>query len=269
MKKVISIIVGGVIISVLVFSVARIISDGGPQEVSVKRESSAQDPRNAETQEADMDSESAPQEDGRETGDEVSENFPVEDMTQEEPKETTEEKEEKPAEKEDAQAPEDFSANISVRKNFVTWGFEKAENRDIYAVILHSSYNPNGGDKYDTEKIIDIYKGYGVSPHYIISRDGTITQLVDEKNIAYHAGVSRLPNGETDVNRVSIGIEIVTSDDSDDEPTSKQYDAINRLLKDIKSRHDIKYVLGHDDIAPGRKTDPWNFSWDKIVVNSK
>lgn len=148
-------------------------------------------------------------------------------------------------------------------KRLVSWGFAEAQGRTIDTIIIHSSYNALGGDKYDTDKVIAIYKSYEVSPHYIIDRDGKILQLVEEKNIAYHAGVAKLPDGRTNVNAVSIGIEML-NDDAGDAYTDKQYAALSSLIADIKKRYAIRYVLGHDDVAPGRKTDPWNFDWKRV-----
>lgn len=148
-------------------------------------------------------------------------------------------------------------------KRLVSWGFAEAQGRTIDTIIVHSSYNALGGDKYDADKVIAIYKSYEVSPHYIIDRDGKILQLVEEKNIAYHAGAAKLPDGRTNVNSVSIGIEML-NDDAGDAYTDKQYSALSFLLGDIKKRYAIRYVLGHDDVAPGRKTDPWNFDWKRV-----
>ena len=111
-------------------------------------------------------------------------------------------------------------------------------------------------------KIIGIYKSYGVAAHYLIGRDGKILKLVEEKNIAYHAGVSTVPDGRNNVNKFSIGIELVANEK--DGYTKEQYDSVSRLVNEIKSRYDIKYVLGHKDISPGRKTDPWKFDWNKL-----
>lgn len=158
----------------------------------------------------------------------------------------------------------DSPSSANVTKKIVSWGFEKMENRTVDTVILHSSYNPLEGEKYDVDAVIGIYKTYGVSPHYIIDRGGKIIQLVEEKNSAYHAGVSALPDGRTNVNAVSIGIEIL-NDDKGDGYTEAQYHSINALLADIQRRYALRYLLGHKDIAPGRKTDPWNFQWNKII----
>jgi len=146
--------------------------------------------------------------------------------------------------------------------DLISWGFTPSSGRDIDTVIIHSSFNALEGDEYDTDAIIAIYKEYGVGAHYIIERGGKVRKLIEEKNIAYHAGVSELPDGRTKVNEVSIGIEMVGN--YDDGFTKEQYASLESLLDEINSRYDITYILGHDEIAPGRKTDPWNFDWKKI-----
>lgn len=155
------------------------------------------------------------------------------------------------------------SSSLSITNRLMSSGYAPSSGRKIDTVILHSSYNSLGGDKYSVSKIVDIYESYGVSAHYIIDRQGKIYRLVEEKNVSYHAGVSRVPDGRTNVNDFSIGIEIV-NDDKGDEYTDAQYKAVRALVDDLKQRYSVKYVLGHDDIAPGRKSDPWNFDWDKL-----
>ena len=152
--------------------------------------------------------------------------------------------------------------NANVINRLVSWGYTASSNRKIKAIIIHSSYDAQGSDPYSVSGLIKEYKNYGVAPHYLIDRSGSVYLLVAEKNIAYHAGVAKLPDGETQVNEVSIGIEIMTT--KDESPTSAQYLALKGLIKDIKGRYAIKYVLGHVDIAPGRKDDPWNFDWNKL-----
>jgi N-acetyl-anhydromuramyl-L-alanine amidase AmpD len=138
-------------------------------------------------------------------------------------------------------------------------------NRNIDAVIVHSVYNKSSDDKYNVDLIIKQFSNYRVSSHYIIDREGTIFQLVKEKDISFQAGKSCLPDGRTGVNSCSIGIELITTKDSLDAPTSKQVKSLVLLVKNIKSRYKIKYVLRHSDIAPGRKTDPWNMNWDDFL----
>lgn len=145
---------------------------------------------------------------------------------------------------------------------FVSWGFEKASDRKIDTIIIHSSYDALGKDPYSIDGIIAEYKQYGVSAHYLIARDGTTFQLVENKNIAYHAGESKVPDGRTGVNKFSIGVEMVNTENG--KFADEQYSAVNQLIASLKKQYSIKYVLGHSDIAPGRKTDPWGIDWTMV-----
>lgn len=149
-----------------------------------------------------------------------------------------------------------------IENKLVSWGFAKSTGRKIDTIVVHSSYNSLGSDKYDPDSIIDIYKQYGVSAHYLIGRDGTAYRLVEEKNIAWHAGVSRTPDGRTNVNDFSVGVEMINT--MDGKYANVQYDTLNQIIKNLKSKYEIKYILGHSEIAPGRKTDPWRIDWDRI-----
>lgn len=149
---------------------------------------------------------------------------------------------------------------LNIINKKVNFGYEKASNRSIDAVIVHSTFNNSGGDFYNIDLVIKQFSTYKVSAHYVIGRDGKIYQLVDEKDLSYHAGKSSLPDGRTNVNTCSIGIELMTS--YTEGPSEQQITALLSLITDIKKRYQINYVLRHSDIAPGRKTDPWNMNWD-------
>jgi len=84
-----------------------------------------------------------------------------------------------------------------------------------------------------------------------------------EKNVAFHAGKSKLPNGQTNVNSLSIGIELMTS--FEETPTEDQIQALVFLVNKIQKQYKIEYVLRHSDIAPERKTDPWNMDWEGFL----
>ena len=155
-------------------------------------------------------------------------------------------------------------STLKIINKAVSFGMCTCKNRNIDAVIVHSVFNAVG-DKYSVDLVIKQFSRYRVSSHYIVGRDGTIYQLVKEKNISYQAGRSQLPDGRTAVNACSIGIEVITSKDSLDAPTEQQVKSLAILVKDIKKRNKIKYVLRHSDIAPGRKTDPWNMDWDDFL----
>ncbi|PPD29404.1 MAG: N-acetylmuramoyl-L-alanine amidase [Hyphomicrobium sp.] len=104
-----------------------------------------------------------------------------------------------------------------------------------------------------------------VSAHYVIDVDGRITQLVAEDLRAWHAGVSNW-SGETDINSLSIGIEIQNPGHADGYATfgARQMAAVAALSADIVRRRRIKpvRVLAHSDVAPLRKIDPGEkFDW--------
>ncbi len=104
-----------------------------------------------------------------------------------------------------------------------------------------------------------------ISAHYMIDYDGSVTQFVDEEKRAWHAGKSYW-KGETDINSVSIGIEL--QNNGEEEFPQKQIEVLAALCKDIMRRHDIpcENILGHSDIAPDRKKDPGlHFPWEGFI----
>ena len=113
-----------------------------------------------------------------------------------------------------------------------------------------------------------------VSAHYMIWEDGRVTQLVDEDKRAWHAGVSSW-QGDDDLNSRSIGIEIVNGGHDFPLPDGSlppypipQVHALIELYHDITSRRDIpkSRLVGHSDIAPGRKADPGeHFPWERLA----
>jgi N-acetylmuramoyl-L-alanine amidase len=106
-----------------------------------------------------------------------------------------------------------------------------------------------------------------VSAHFVIERDGTLYQLVDEERRAWHAGASRW-GADTDINSSSIGIEL---DNNGREPYAEpQVVALMQLLGDLLSRYRMPAanVVGHGDVAPGRKVDPSAlFPWKRLAQN--
>lgn len=112
-----------------------------------------------------------------------------------------------------------------------------------------------------------------VSAHYMVETDGSVFQLVDEENRAWHAGVSEW-QGVTDINSASIGIEIVNgghdwpeADGSLAAYPDVQIMSVIALCKAICARHGDLAVLGHSDIAPARKIDPGeHFPWQGLAA---
>jgi N-acetyl-anhydromuramoyl-L-alanine amidase len=153
---------------------------------------------------------------------------------------------------------------------------QRPQNVQISLVVVHNISLPPGEfntpyiedfftNKLDTNKhdyfktLVDVK----VSAHLLIKRNGTIIQFVDFDQRAWHAGKS-IFNKTPDCNNYSIGIELEGVDDIGYE--TQQYDALNKVLSDLKSHYPITDVVGHSDIAPGRKTDPGDaFNWNKLT----
>jgi len=101
-----------------------------------------------------------------------------------------------------------------------------------------------------------------VSAHFFIRRDGSLVQFVACAQRAWHAGVSAWC-GRAQCNDYSIGIELEGTDDV--RYTAAQYQALARLIRALRRRYPIDAIAGHEDIAPGRKTDPGPaFNWSRL-----
>jgi N-acetylmuramoyl-L-alanine amidase len=108
-----------------------------------------------------------------------------------------------------------------------------------------------------------------VSSHYLVEEDGRIFRLVAEERRAWHAGRS-FWKGEEGVNHASIGIEIVNpGHEFGYRPFPEaQIAAVIALLADIRGRWTIEdsRIIGHADVAPGRKQDPGElFPWKRLA----
>ena len=106
--------------------------------------------------------------------------------------------------------------------------------------------------------------GLRVSAHFLVARDGVVTQFVSCESRAWHAGVSNY-RGREKCNDFSIGIELEGTDDSAYEPA--QYRALSAAILQLCAAYrslSIEHITGHSDIAPGRKTDPGDaFDWPR------
>lgn len=141
-------------------------------------------------------------------------------------------------------------------------GFATRTRRDIDTIVIHTSYNPLGGDVYGVDNLLAIFHDYGVSSHYLIDREGRVYQLVADKDMSYHAGISRMPDGRTSVNQFSIGIELLNT--PEDACTEAEYESLRKLIALLKIRYPINNIVGHGQIAPQRRNDPLNFDWTRL-----
>ncbi len=151
---------------------------------------------------------------------------------------------------------------LIIIKRPISSGYRHQSARNIDTVVLHSAFAKGEPNPYDPEAVIRLFRQYSVSAHYVIARDGVVYQLVEEHSVSFHAGRSLMSDGRRSVNRFSIGIEIINN--FEDSPTEAQYTSLGLLLEDIRTRHDITHVVAHKEVAPHRRSDPWNFDWERI-----
>jgi N-acetyl-anhydromuramoyl-L-alanine amidase len=105
----------------------------------------------------------------------------------------------------------------------------------------------------------DQIRGIEVSSHFLIRRDGELVQFVGTHERAWHAGASEWL-GRSNCNDFSIGIELEGLEGGRFE--AAQYRQLTTLCQTLRERHPIAQVVGHEDIAPGRKQDPGpGFDW--------
>ena len=101
--------------------------------------------------------------------------------------------------------------------------------------------------------------GLKVSSHLVIYREGEVEQYVSFLDRAWHAGKS-LYHGRANCNDFSIGIEL---EGTDHVPyTNCQYKVLAHICRLLQQVYSICNIVGHSDVAPGRKTDPGDsFLW--------
>ena len=145
----------------------------------------------------------------------------------------------------------------------------------VELIVIHNISLPPG--VYDGNAVIDLFtnrldwdahpyyqsiRGIEVSAHFFIRRDGTLIQFVPCMQRAWHAGASSW-QGRERCNDFSIGIELEGADDAPF--TDAQYARLLPLLRVLKQTYPIHAIVGHSDIAPGRKTDPGpHFDWQRL-----
>ena len=151
-------------------------------------------------------------------------------------------------------------------------------NTEIKLIVIHNislppeNFNRSNIEKlflnkldFDSHEYFKEIRDLRVSSHFLIDREGQITQFVSVYKRAWHAGKSNFEN-EDNCNDFSIGIEMIGSDNSIFE--NKQYASLKKLIKSLKKVFPKileDNIVGHSDIAAGRKTDPGPFfDWTKI-----
>ena len=152
----------------------------------------------------------------------------------------------------------------------------RPENTSIDLIVIHNiSLPPN---EYGGAGVVQLFTNQlnpnehpyyaeihtrKVSSHFFVRRDGTLVQFVSCLQRAWHAGASSWQSRER-CNDFSVGIELEGSDF--DAFEAAQYKTLQALITCLKKNYPIKNIVGHSDIAPGRKTDPGPyFNWQEIL----
>lgn len=148
--------------------------------------------------------------------------------------------------------------------------FEAVSGRQIRMVVMHSTAARGPGD-------FNYLRRGGapsrpVSIHYYIAKDGTVSQMVADKDVAWQAGKSSWTVDGKRVapscNPISIGIELENLNTGKDPYPEAQYQAALWLTKRLVTTYSIprSQVVRHLDISPGRKTDPRGFPWERFMA---
>lgn len=138
----------------------------------------------------------------------------------------------------------------------------------IRMVVLHSTAGTGPGD-------LSWLRNGGherapVSVHYYIAKSGRVVQMVSDKDVAWHAGISNwMVDGarRSGLNAVSLGIELENRNDGRDPYPEAQFAAAVALTRHLVTTYGIprQQVVRHLDVSPGRKTDPAGFAWERFV----
>lgn len=146
---------------------------------------------------------------------------------------------------------------------------------DIELIVIHCISLPEG--EYNNNHPKDLFlnkldlsihpsfetlKNLKVSSHLLINRDGTFQQFVPFNKCAWHAGQSSF-EGKEDCNKFSIGIELEGT--INESFTDQQYTILNEIIGLLRREYPVKNIVGHSEIAVGRKKDPGPyFEWKRI-----
>ena len=145
----------------------------------------------------------------------------------------------------------------------------------IDLIVLHSISLPPGcfeGDAvlrlfrneldWNAHPYFEQIRGLTVSAHFFLRRDGELWQCVSCDQRAWHAGASCW-RGRDNCNDDSIGIELEGLEGGRFEPA--QYRVLAALCEQLAQQYPVRYVAGHEHVAPGRKLDPGaGFDWGRL-----
>lgn len=153
---------------------------------------------------------------------------------------------------------------------------ERPDSSAVDLIVLHAISLPPG--EFESNPVSDFFmgeldcnqhpdfsslEGVRVSAHFVVDRKGKITQFVPISRRAWHAGKSSW-EGRDNCNDYSIGIEMIGDEKAPF--TQAQYRETARLCRVLMQQFSLssrERIVGHQDVAPGRKWDPgkqWNWA---------
>ena len=158
---------------------------------------------------------------------------------------------------------------------------ERPKNTKVSLLVIHNISLPPGcfGDSFvedffcnrldpSRHSYFTEIAGNKVSAHLFIDRNGQISQFVGLTKRAWHSGISSFA-GRDNCNDYSIGIELEGTDDTI--YTATQYNVLARVTEQLFILYpDLTptRIVGHSDVAPGRKTDPGDaFDWPRFYAS--
>jgi len=153
--------------------------------------------------------------------------------------------------------------------NFYSPNFSKKKRpkNSIKMIIIHYT-----GMQSERESMIRLCNPRSkVSSHFVINQNGKIYRLVQDNQIAWHAGKSCWAQYKN-LNKNSIGIELVNKGHQFGYTTfkKKQLSSLTKICKSLIKKYKIKKknVIGHSDVSPLRKIDPGEkFPWRQLANN--
>ena len=145
--------------------------------------------------------------------------------------------------------------------------FELKAKRRIKYIIIHYTNLPS--IQASLKHLLN--KRNKVSAHYLLDQKGKIYSLVNEKDIAWHAGISSWKADKL-LNKKSIGIELQNTGTAGnyEKFPNQQISQLEKLILELQNKYNISNanILGHSDISPDRKIDPGpKFPWQRLFKN--
>ncbi|PAZ13407.1 N-acetylmuramoyl-L-alanine amidase [Streptomyces sp. SA15] len=153
----------------------------------------------------------------------------------------------------------DYAGARWVSASEANW--RRADRPDDYAIEMVIIHVTQGSFASAVKVFQD--PGHGAASHYIVRKDGHVTQMIRELDVAYHAG-------NRDYNERSVGIEHEGFVDRPQDFTDEMYEASARLTARVCARYaipvDREHIIGHVEVPGTDHTDPGpHWDWDRYM----